>query len=120
MTWSDLLSYYPHVLTAGGLFVSYLLLRARGEFATRPELAALSADVAKVAQRVEIMDREMQHLPRREDIHALHLKLSEVQGSLGEMRAEARGDRDLLARVEAVMSRHEDIIAATGRAGARG
>lgn len=119
MSWDDLLKWYPHVLTVGGLFMAFLLLRARGEFATKTDLSALATEVKETSRRVEIVEREMSHLPKREDIHALHLKLTEVQGDLREMRAEAEGDRGILGRVEAALQRHEDVIAAVSRAGSR-
>jgi predicted nucleic acid-binding Zn-ribbon protein len=126
VTLSDLLNYYPHFLTLGGLFVGFLVLRMRGEFATREDLQKLQADVTTAARdagtaarRVEAVESELKHLPRREDIHALHLKLTELQGSIGTMRAEAKGDREILGRVEGSLSRHEDIIAQASRVGAR-
>ena len=119
MTWNDFISWYPHAIAIGSLVVGFLLLRLKGEFATRSEVTTLSANVAAVSQRVEIMDREMKHLPKREDIHELTVQLTRLQGNISEMRAEARGDREILGRVEGSLSRHEDIIAQASRAGVR-
>lgn len=122
ITLNDLLGYWPYISTFGPLALVVLIWRLRGEFATKADLAKLSDKVDGLStqstgtgMRVESLEREMQLLPTRADIHSLQIVVTEIKGSLNEMRAEARGDRDLLGRLDAALVRHEDIIAATGR-----
>ena len=117
MTLDDLAKFWPMAFGVGGIVVASLLWRMRGEFATKADLAPLRADLAANTQRVERMERDMQHLPTREDIHNLHIEVTKMRGELGEMRAEGRGLREILARTEVVLTRHEDIIATAAARG---
>lgn len=114
-TLNEVLAYWPHISTLGGLAMVALMWRMRSEFATTSSVSGLSAEVNALTLRVERVERDVGDLPKREDIHSLQIAMTEIKGALGEMRAEARGDRDLLARVEHALARHEDIIATGGR-----
>lgn len=124
MTLDMLAKVWPFAFGIGGVVVAALLWRMRGEFATKGDLAAARDEIGKLGDhidgvdtRVKGMERDMQHLPTKEDIHNLHIEVTKMRGELGEMRAESRGMRDIMARAEAVLLRHEDIIAsaASGR-----
>ena len=123
MTLDILAKIWPFAFGAGGVVVAALLWRMRGEFATKVDLAAARTEIEKlgdhidgVDHRVKGMERDMQHLPTKDDIHNLHVEVATMRGELREMRAEGRGMRDLMVRTEAVLSRHEDIIATAAAA----
>jgi hypothetical protein len=114
---------WPFVFGAGGVVVAALLWRMRGEFATKTDLATARSEIVKlgdhidgVDNRVKGMERDMQHLPTKDDIHGLHVAVAQMGGELREMRAESRGMRDLVVRTEAVLTRHEDILATAAKA----
>ncbi len=119
ITLNDVWAWWPLITTLGGGGMAYLLWRFRGEFATKADLAALASDSAQTGRRIEKIERDLQHLPSKEDIHRLQLAITEMNGKLNEIRAESRGDRDLLTRVEAALTRHEDILASASRPGGR-
>lgn len=110
LTLNDFLSYWPHISTFGGLAMVALMWRMRSEFATTASVAGVSADIATLGIRVAAMERDMRDLPKREDIHAIQLGMADIKGQLGQMRAEAGGDRKLLERVEIALARHDDIF----------
>jgi len=72
---------WPFVFGAGGIAVAALLWRMRGEFATKADLVPLRADLGANTQRIERMERDMQHLPTKEDIHNLHIEVTKRRGS---------------------------------------
>ncbi len=122
ITLNDMLGWWPHISAFGGFALMVMMWRLRGEFATKGDLASLSTETAKLSvesartgARMAAVEHEMQLLPTRQDIHTLQLSMMEIKGSLSEMRAEARADRALLARLDGALIRHEDIISATGR-----
>ncbi|WP_431282710.1 DUF2730 family protein [Humitalea sp. 24SJ18S-53] len=117
LSFDEMLKLWPIVVTIGGIVLAGVLWRFRGEFATKADVSELRSEGVKTAQRLERIERDMQHLPTREDIHRIQLGMTEIKGSLGEMRVEARGDRELLSRVETAMARHEDIISSRARSG---
>lgn len=119
ITLNEIWAWWPLITTLGGFGMAFLLWRFRGEFATKADLAALASNSAETGRRIERIESEMQHLPSKGDIHKIQLGMSEINGKLGEIRAESRGDRDLLTRVEAALTRHEDILATNSRNGGR-
>lgn len=112
-----LAKFWPLAFGAGGIAVGALLWRMRGEFATKSDMAAMKTELGKYSGRIERMEGDMKHLPTREDIHSLHIDVTKMRGELGEMRAENRGIREIMVRAEAVLTRHEDIIATAAARG---
>jgi hypothetical protein len=49
-------------------------------------------------------------MPGTGDIHALQLELVKQTGSLAEMRAVMEGNAKIMARLETIVSRHEDHL----------
>ena len=118
MTLEYFLRLWPVAYGIGGIAVAALLWRMRGEFATKTDLSAAREEITAaghsvdaMGQRIDRVERDMRHLPTREDIHNLHIEVTKMRGEMSEMRAEARGLRDIMERTEAVLIRHEDIIA---------
>lgn len=60
--------------------------------------------------RIASLEQTVQELPRKDDIHALHIQMTEVQGGMREMRAIMKGNQDIMRRLETIVTRHEDYL----------
>lgn len=69
--------------------------------------AAILADQAK---RIDAIELRLAGVPVREDLHQLHISLSDMRGDLKEMRATMKGNNTVMERLEAIVSRHEDHL----------
>lgn len=65
--------------------------------------------------RIVALEQTVQAMPGKDDIHTLQLELVKQTGSLGEMRAVMEGNAKIMARLEAIVSRHEDHLLDGGK-----
>lgn len=65
--------------------------------------------------RIAVIEQTMQTMPGKDDVHALQLELVKQTGSLNEMRAVMEGNAKIMARLEAIVSRHEDHLLDGGK-----
>lgn len=65
--------------------------------------------------RIAALEQTVQSLPGTDDMHALQLELVKQTGSLNEMRAVMEGNAKIMARLEAIVSRHEDHLLEGGK-----
>ncbi|CAM3972494.1 DUF2730 family protein [Phaeobacter sp. JH18-32] len=63
--------------------------------------------------RIAALEQTVQILPGTGDIHALQLELVKQTGSLAEIRAVMDGNAKIMARLETIVSRHEDHLIGT-------
>lgn len=61
-------------------------------------------------KRISTIEQTVQTMPVKDDMHALQLELVKQTGSLNEMRAVMEGNAKIMARLEAIVSRHEDHL----------
>lgn len=66
--------------------------------------------------RIAALEQTIQSMPEKEDIHSLQLKLAEMNGSLMQMTAVMEGNAKVMARLETVVTRHEDHLLEGGKA----
>lgn len=66
--------------------------------------------IAEHAKRLELIERQIAGAPGRDDMHALHIGLTEMHGDLREMRATMKGNNDIMQRLENIVTRHEDHL----------
>ncbi len=60
--------------------------------------------------RIAAMEQTVQSLPDKDDVHAMQIEMVKQTGSLNEMRAVMEGNAKIMARLEAIVSRHEDHL----------
>ena len=60
--------------------------------------------------RIAAIEQTVQTMPGKDDMHSLQLELVKQTGSLNEMRAVMEGNAKIMARLEAIVSRHEDHL----------
>lgn len=60
--------------------------------------------------RISKMEQTVQSLPDKDDVHAMQLEMVKQTGSLNEIRAVMDGNSKIMARLEAIVSRHEDHL----------
>lgn len=61
-------------------------------------------------QRLATLEQTQRSMPTKDDMHALHLGMSEMRGDLREMRAAMDGSRQIMGRLETIVTRHEDHL----------
>lgn len=91
-----------------------LVLRYKGWFvptakpestsvALAPEIKALSSRVALVDQRIADVERDIQHLPTRAEIHEFELGLTRLDGRFVSMENQSKATARAVARIEDFM-----------------
>ncbi|WP_313350521.1 DUF2730 family protein [Paracoccus sp. (in: a-proteobacteria)] len=60
--------------------------------------------------RLTAVESSLRELPGKEDLHGLSLSMAEMRGDMRELRASMDGHRQILSRVESVVSRQEDHL----------
>ncbi|ANT39895.1 hypothetical protein RGUI_0825 [Rhodovulum sp. P5] len=63
-----------------------------------------------LTRRTDALEGTVRQLPGKDDIHAVQLEMAKISGALGEMRAVMDGSNKIMARLEAIVSRHEDHL----------
>lgn len=110
-----LLHYWPICLFVLNGVMAWFIWSMRQSFATRQDLEDVHDSVDKVAQRVELVERDMMHLPTKDQLHSLMLQMEGLSGALETARADYRHVLDGQRRVEAVLTRHEQIFSDAAR-----
>lgn len=67
------------------------------------------------AERLTGMEAALRQLPAREDLHRMEVSVTTMTGKLETVAAHLSGQRDIMTRLEAVVSRHEDHLLTTKR-----
>lgn len=111
----DLLPYWPVALFVLNLLTIWIGWSVKAQFASKEEVTMIREGLGRVDKRVDLVERDLQHLPTRDDLHAVRLGLAEVVGELREARADYRSILNLVSRTEQAVARHESIFADAAR-----
>lgn len=65
--------------------------------------------------RIASLEQAIQAMPGKDDMHSLQLELVKQTGALAEMRAVMEGNQKIMARLENIVSRHEDHLLDGGK-----
>lgn len=65
--------------------------------------------------RLTGVEAALRQLPAREDLHRMEVSVTSMAGKMETVAAHLSGQRDIMTRLEAVVSRHEDHLLATKR-----
>lgn len=65
--------------------------------------------------RIARLEQTVHDMPGRDETHRLELRLTEMAGSMNAMSASMSGQNEILARLERVVTRHEDHLLEGGR-----
>lgn len=65
--------------------------------------------------RIAAVEQTIQSMPGKDDMHTLQIELVKMAGSLNEMRAVMEGNSKIMARLEIIVSRHEDHLLDGGK-----
>lgn len=83
-------------------------LLSSGARANARRIDAHDAQLANHHARLQAVEQSLRSVPVKDDLHGLHLSISEMRGDVREMRA-------IMARLETVVTRHEDHLLEGGR-----
>lgn len=60
--------------------------------------------------RLNRLEQSVQNMPSSEDIHKIELAMERMSGSMSRMEAVFEGSQQIMARLETIVSRHEDHL----------
>ena len=60
--------------------------------------------------RISSLEHHLKEMPDKDDVHALQLELARMSGAIGEIRVMMDGNSKIMARLENIVSRHEDHL----------
>ncbi|MEP1522087.1 MULTISPECIES: DUF2730 family protein [Ascidiaceihabitans] len=103
-TWTKVFSL---ALSVGAMVFAWFATRSKhvdGQF------KAGSKRMTEIETRVSAVEQQMNAMPSQQDFHRLELTLSEIGGDIKAMRAERGATNEAIARIERVVSRHEDHL----------
>ncbi|MDB5658333.1 MAG: hypothetical protein JWS10_948 [Cypionkella sp.] len=73
-------------------------------------LDSLTVEVTAIGQRVSMMDQQQQSGPSKKDVHELELTMMRLSGALDVMNVKLSSHGEIMERVEATVSRHEEHL----------
>lgn len=73
-------------------------------------IEAMSKEVELLKARMSLMEQELRTIPAKEEMHELELAMTRLQGELKTMSETMRGQSEIMKRLEALVSRHEDHL----------
>jgi hypothetical protein len=73
-------------------------------------IGAQGKETSALSLRVAALEQKQSAMPTKDDMHALHLGMSEMRGDLREMRAAMEGNMKVMGRLETIVTRHEDHL----------
>lgn len=73
-------------------------------------LDALASTLGQVEQRVYAIEQTQRALPDKGDIHELDIAMTSLKGELATMTEKLAGVSQIMSRLEATVSRHEDHL----------
>ncbi|TRD18380.1 DUF2730 family protein [Palleronia caenipelagi] len=99
-------------LSAGAIVYSYIANR-------RKDMDALfkegSKRMARHDERISVVEQRLDHMPGKDDTHALQLELARMSGSLGELVVMVKAQGERMVRLENGFNRHEDHLREGGK-----
>lgn len=101
-------------ISAGAFAMSLIAIRRKAvdrEIAQTAEaLTKQDARIAVVERQVGSIQQTVDHLPGKSEIHQLEITLTRISGQMDTMSEAMSGQREIMARLEAIVSRHEDHL----------
>lgn len=94
--------------------VVFTWVRTRGK-AVDGRLHEGSKRMDSLEARIARLEQTVHDMPGRDETHRLELRLTEMAGSMSAMSASMSGQNEILARLERVVTRHEDHLLEGGR-----
>ncbi|SMF85798.1 Protein of unknown function [Tistlia consotensis] len=110
-----LLKLWPLLLFLINGLMGWAVWSMRKEFATKADVAEVKESVGNLAGRVELVERDLEHLPSKDDLNKLQLELAKVVGELREVRSDYRHLMENQGRIDQVLTRHEQIFSDAAR-----
>lgn len=65
--------------------------------------------------RIARLEQSLDAMPTKDDMHAVQLAVEGMKGQLGIMAAQMGGQKDIMERLEAIVSRHEEHLLDGGK-----
>ncbi len=85
------------------------------ELEVKAAVAAGSARIDRHELRLQSIEQTVRGLPGRDDLHGLQLEMARIGGSLQTMQAVMEGNSQIMRRLEAIVTRHEEHLLDGGK-----
>lgn len=113
--WSTIYYAAATISLVAGIVMTLVTLRLRKEFASKEEVDKLDARLNRHHERMVALETIVQHLPSEKGFHELALAMKALGGDLGIASERITGVMRDLGRIEATITRHEDILSNAAR-----
>lgn len=82
---------------------------------TDERFAAGTKRMTKIEQRVADVEHDISTMPAKDDMHRLEIAMTEMAGEMKAVGAHISSQRDVMRRIESVVTRHEDHLLDGGK-----
>lgn len=113
--WSTIYYALSAVALLTGIIMTLLTQRLKRDFASKEELVDVKARLDRQHERMVAIETIVQHLPNEKGFHELALAMKALGGDLGVASERITGVMRDLGRIEATITRHEDILSNAAR-----
>lgn len=70
-------------------------------------------------RRIQKVEDNLHHLPQAHEVHSILVTLETMRGEMRVLAQSLQGQEQIMARIEAMVSRHEDTLLGRGTNGSR-
>lgn len=95
------------LITMGNIVFTWYRTRDR-QIETRLKTGSDRMDRHEI--RLTQLEQSIKSMPSREDVHNIELSMERMNGTMGRMEAVLEGNQQIMARLESIVSRHEDHL----------
>lgn len=107
--------YWPvFSLVVNGL-IGWAIWSMSQRFASKSDISALERTVTGLGGRVEMLEREISHLPTADALHDTNIHLERLSGQLAAAQADYRHVLGRQERLETGLIRHDQILSDAAR-----
>lgn len=102
------------LLTLGGVVYRWVTAGQRRNDAQledhAKQLETYAGQLSEMGSQIGRIEQQITSMPGRESLHSVELKLAQMAGDMREIAAHMGGQKEILGRLESIVSRHEDHL----------
>ncbi len=95
------------LLSVGAMLFAYIRTRRQD---VDDRLKALEGRADKQDAKIKEVDQTIKSLPEKDDIHNMEIAITKLVGKIDVMGTHVEGQREVMKRVELVVTRHEEHL----------
>lgn len=106
----ELLLYLSVLTSVIALITTIWTLVTSGARKNAATIEAHARRLETIEGRLQSVEQSVRGMPGKDDIHAVQIALSEMRGELRAVHVTINGTREIMGRLEAVVTRHEEHL----------